>query len=37
VENGKGKEETSIVTGMKAQLIDENLKIIDEHKAALPP
>lgn len=32
-----GKEEISIVTGMKAHLIDENLKIIEAHKAALPP
>jgi len=37
VENGMGKEETSIVTGMKAHLIDENLKIIDEHNVALSP
>jgi len=37
VENGMGTEEIRIVTGMKAHLIDEYLKIIDEHKAALPP
>ena len=37
VENGMGKEEIRIVTGMKAHLIDEYLKIIGEHKAALPP
>jgi predicted transcriptional regulator len=37
VENGIGKEEISIVTGMKTHLIDEYLKIIEEHKAALPP
>jgi hypothetical protein len=28
VENGMGKEEIRIVTGMKAHLIDEYLKII---------
>ena len=32
-----GKEEIQIVTGMKVHLIDEYLKIIDEHKTALPP
>jgi len=37
VENGLGKAEIRIVTGMKAHLIDENLKIIDEHNVALPP
>ena len=37
VENEMGKEEIRIVTGMKAHLIDEYLKIIGEHKAALPP
>ena len=37
VENGMGKEEIRIVTGMKAHLIDEYLKIMEEHKAALPP
>ena len=37
VENGRGNEEISIVTGMKAHLIDEYLKIIEEHNAALPP
>jgi len=37
VENGMGKEEIRIVTGMKAHLIDEYIKIIGEHKAALPP
>jgi hypothetical protein len=36
-ENEMGKEEIRIVTGMKTHLIDEYLKIIDEHKAALPP
>ena len=37
VKNGMGKGEMRIVTGMKTHLIDEYLKIIDEHKAALPP
>ena len=37
VENEMGKEEIRIVTGMKAHLIDEYLKIIGEHKTALPP
>jgi hypothetical protein len=37
VENGRGKEEIRIVTGMKAHLIYESLKIIEAHKAALPP
>ena len=37
VENRMGKEEIRIVTGMKAHLIDEYLKIMEEHKAALPP
>ena len=37
VENGMGKEEIRIVTGMKAHLIDEYIKIMEEHKAALPP
>ena len=37
VENEMGKEEIRIVTGMKAHLIDEYLKIMEEHKAALPP
>ena len=37
VENGMGKEEIRIVTGMKAHLIDEYIKIMGEHKAALPP
>jgi hypothetical protein len=37
VENEMGKEEIRIVTGMKAHLIDEYLKIIEEHKADLPP
>nr|QNR61595.1 hypothetical protein GZ17G11_26 [uncultured archaeon GZfos17G11] len=37
VENEMGKEEIRIVTGMKAHLIDEYLKIIEEHKTALPP
>nr|CBH38700.1 hypothetical protein BSM_21770 [uncultured archaeon] len=37
VENERGKEEIRIVTGMKAHLIAGYLKIIDEHKAALPP
>ena len=37
VENGMGKAEIRIVTGMKAHLIDEYLKIIEEHKAAFPP
>jgi hypothetical protein len=37
VENEMGKEEIRIVTGMKTHLIDEYLKIIDEHKAAYPP
>ena len=37
VENERGKEEIRIVTGMKTHLIDEYLKIIGEHKAALPP
>ena len=37
VENMRGKEEMRIVTGMKAHLIAEYLKIIGEHKAALPP
>jgi len=32
-----GKEEIRIVTRMKAHLIDEYLKLIEEHKAALPP
>jgi hypothetical protein len=36
VENERGKDEIRIVTGMKAHLIDEYLKIIEEHKAALP-
>ena len=35
VENGMGKEEIRIVTGMKAHLIDEYIKIMGEHKAAL--
>jgi hypothetical protein len=37
VENEMDKEEIRIVTGMKAHLIDEYLKIMEEHKAALPP
>ncbi|RCV65816.1 Protein of unknown function (DUF1670) [Methanophagales archaeon] len=37
VENEIGKEEIRIVTGMKAPLIDEYLKIIGAHKVALPP
>ena len=37
VENEMGKEEIRVVTGMKTHLIDEYLKIIDVHKAALPP
>jgi hypothetical protein len=37
VENEMGKEEIRIVTGLKAHLIDEYLKIIEEHKTALPP
>ena len=37
VDNGWGKEEIRIVTGMKSHLIDEYLKIMEEHKAALPP
>jgi len=37
VENEMGKEEIRIVTGMKAHLIDEYLKIMEEHNAALPP
>jgi hypothetical protein len=37
VENGMGKEEIRIVTGMKAHLIGEYLKIIGNHKATLPP
>nr|QNO57628.1 hypothetical protein LCMFKOLL_00024 [Methanosarcinales archaeon ANME-1 ERB7] len=37
VENEMGKEQIQIVTGMKAHLIDEYLKIMEEHKAALPP
>ncbi|RCV65136.1 Protein of unknown function (DUF1670) [Methanophagales archaeon] len=37
VENEMGKEEIRIVTGMKAHLIDEYLKIMEVHKAALPP
>jgi hypothetical protein len=37
VENERGKEAIRIVTGMKAHLIDEYLKIIEVHKAALPP
>jgi len=37
VENEMGKEEIRIVTGMKAHLIDEYIKIIGEHKAALLP
>jgi len=37
VENEKGKEEIRIVTGMKAHLLDEYLKIMEAHKAALPP
>jgi hypothetical protein len=36
VENEMGKDEIRIVTGMKAHLIDEYLKIIEEPKAALP-
>jgi len=37
VENERGTEEIRIVTGMKAHLIDEYLKIMDEHKAAFSP
>lgn len=37
VENGMGKVEIRIVTGMKAHLIDEYLKIMEEHKAAPSP
>ncbi|MGB3460313.1 MAG: DUF1670 domain-containing protein [Halobacteriota archaeon] len=37
VENEMDKKEIRIVTGMKAHLIAEYLKIKDEHKAALPP
>jgi len=37
VKNERGKEEIRIVTEMKAHLIDEYLKIIEEHKTALPP
>lgn len=37
VENEIDKEEIRIVTGMKTHLIDEYLKIIEEHKAAHPP
>ncbi len=37
VENEMDKAEIRIVTGMKTHLIDEYLRIIDEHKAALPP
>ena len=37
MENGIGKEEIRIITGMKAHLIDEYLKIIEEYKAALSP
>jgi len=37
VGNEKGKEEIRIVSGMKAHLIEEYLKIIEVHKAALPP
>jgi hypothetical protein len=36
VENGMGKEEMRIVTGMKAHLIAEYLKIIEEHNAPPP-
>ena len=35
-ENGMGKEEMRIVTGMKAHLISEYLKIIEEHNAPPP-
>ena len=37
VENEVGKEEIRIVTGMKTHLIDEYLKIMEEHNATLPP
>jgi hypothetical protein len=37
VENERGTEEIRIVTGMEAHLIDEYLKIIDEHNIASPP
>ncbi|RCV64728.1 hypothetical protein C5S53_07410 [Methanophagales archaeon] len=37
MENEMGKEEIRIVTGMKAHLIDEYLKIIEEHNATFPP
>ena len=37
MENVMGKQEIRIVTGMKAHLIDEYLKIMGEHKAAHPP
>jgi hypothetical protein len=37
VENGMGKEEIRIVTGMKAHLIDEYLKNMEEHNATFPP
>lgn len=36
VENGMGKEEMRIVTGMKAHLIAEYLKIMEEHNAPPP-
>ena len=37
LENEMGKEEIRIVTGMKSHLIDEYLKNMETHKAAIPP
>lgn len=34
IENGMSKEEIIIVTGLKAHLIDEYMKIIEEHNAS---
>jgi predicted transcriptional regulator len=37
VENERGKEEIRIVTGMKTHLIEEYLKIMEEHNVIFPP